>query len=179
MLKISNSALVIIDVQGKLASLIENRELLFDNISRMIQGMKLLDIPMIITEQRPEKLGPTVPELANLITGIAPITKVSFSCCGNTTFIETLNALNRKQILVAGIETHVCVYQTVVDLIQFDFEVYVIADAVSARANINHLYGLDRMKSEGAILSTAELALFECIRTSSDERFREMIKIVK
>ena len=179
MLKISNSALVIIDVQGKLASLIENRELLFDNISRMIQGTKLLDIPIIITEQRPEKLGPTVPELANLTTGIAPITKVSFSCCGNTTFIETLNVLNRKQILVAGIETHVCVYQTVVDLIQFDFEVHVIADAVSARANINHLYGLDRMKSEGAILSTAELALFEWIRTSSDERFREMIKIVK
>lgn len=179
MLKIDNAALVIIDVQGKLASLMENRELLIANISRLIRGTKLLEIPLVATEQRPDKLGPTVSDLATLIPSIIPIKKESFSCVGSNEFKEILSALNRNQIILTGIETHVCVYQTAVDLIESDYEVHVIADAVCSRNGMNHQVGLDRMQNEGAILSTTEIALFECLRTASDKRFKEMIEIVK
>ena len=179
MLKIDDTVLVIIDVQGKLANLMEYRELLVANISRLIRAANLLEIPIIATEQRPDKLGPTVPDLAMLMSNVTPIKKESFSCAGNNEFLEVLSALNQGQIILAGIETHVCVYQTAVDLIESDYQVHVVADAVCSRNALNHKYGLDRMKSEGAILSTTEIALFECIRTASDARFRTMIEIVK
>ena len=179
MLKIDNAALVIIDVQGKLANLMEKRELLIANISRLIQGAKLLEIPVVATEQRPDKLGPTVSELAKLIPDITPIKKESFSCVGNNEFKELLPALNRDQVILAGIETHVCVYQTAVDLVELNYQVHVIADAVCSRNGVNHQYGLDRIQSEGAILSTTEIALFECIRTAADKRFKAMVEIVK
>ncbi len=180
MLNVDNIALLVIDIQGKLAQLMHQKEILFANAKRMIKGAQVLDIPMIWTEQVPEKLGQTTPEIAELLAGSAqPIGKSSFSCCGDGPFMETFKAINRPQVLVLGIEAHICVYQTVLDLVDMGREVYVVADAVSSRVVENKQIGLDRMKEAGATLTSTEMALFELLRVAEGEKFRAITKIVK
>jgi nicotinamidase-related amidase len=116
MLDIEKCSLVVIDVQGKLATLSYDREVLFKNIQILIKAAKFLDIPVLWSQQCPDALGPTVPQLAELLSGIQPIDKASFSCCGDKQFISKLSSINRPQVLLCGIETHVCIYQTAVDL---------------------------------------------------------------
>jgi nicotinamidase-related amidase len=180
MLTIDNTALIVIDVQGKLAQLMYQKETLFANVKRMIKGAQVLDIPMIWTEQVPEKLGQTTPEIAELLVGSAqPISKSSFSCCGDKTFMEAFKALNRHQVLLLGIESHVCVYQTALDLLDMGYEVQVVTDAVSSRVVENKQIGLDRMKETGAMLTSTEMALFEMLRVAAGEKFKAITKIVK
>ena len=112
MLKIENASLLIVDIQGNLANSMYGKELLFKNAQKLIKGIQILGIPIICTEQNPKGLGPTIPEIADLLSNIQPISKMTFSCCQNDRFMQALKALNRKQILIAGIETHVCIYQT-------------------------------------------------------------------
>jgi nicotinamidase-related amidase len=146
----------------------------------MIKGAKVLELPILVTEQVPEKLGPTRPEIAELLAGVAePIRKVSFSCCGNGPFMEQFKSLDRRQVLLTGIETHICVYQTAVDLLGFGYEVQVVVDAVSSRAAENRQVGIRRMKSAGAILTSTEMALFELLRLAEGPQFKEITKIVK
>ena len=179
MLDIDKTALVIIDVQEKLSRVMHEKENLFQNLQKLIKGLKLLDIPIIVTEQNPNGLGPTVPELAPLLTDTKPIIKFSFSCCGEEQFMREIEKLNRKQILLAGIETHVCVYQTAVDLIEASYEVHAVVDCVSSRTPENKNLALDKMKSEGARLTGVEIVLFELLRTAKHPKFKEMSQIVK
>lgn len=180
MLTIDNTTLLVIDVQGKLAQLMYRKEALFDNLQKIIKGAKVLELPIIWTEQVPEKLGPTLPEINQLLVGVAePISKASFSCCGHAPFMARLQALNRQQILMTGIETHICVYQTTVDLLNQGHEVQVVADAVSSRTVENRQIGLDRIKEAGASLTSTETALFELLRVAEGPQFKEISKIVK
>ena len=112
-----STVLVIIDVQGKLAQLMPDRDELFRNLCNLIKGVKLFDIPIIWTEQTPNKLGPTMPEVSDLLEDLTPIPKKSFSCCAEPVFMKQLISLNRTEVILCGIETHVCVYQTAVDLL--------------------------------------------------------------
>lgn len=179
MFKIENTVLLIIDVQGKLVPLMPEKEELIRNIQGMIKGTRILGIPILWSEQVPEKIGDTISEVSELLKGIQPIEKVSFSCCLNKRFIEALNQLNRNQILVTGIETHVCVYQTVVDLIKEGFEVQVIVDAVSSRTMQNKQIGLERIKAVGGGLTSLETIACELLRTSTHQQFREVLEIIK
>ena len=179
MLNIDKTALVIIDVQEKLSRVMYEKEKLFENLQKLIKGIKLLNIPIIVTEQNPNGLGPTVSEIAPLLTDIKPVTKFSFSCCGEELFLRQLEMLNRKQVLLAGIETHVCVYQTAVDLIEAGYEVHTIVDCVSSRTLENKNLALDKMKSEGANLTSVEIVLFELLKTVANPKFKELSKIVK
>ena len=179
MLNIDKTALVIIDVQEKLSRVMHEKEKLFENLQKLVKGVKLLNIPIIITEQNPNGLGPTVSEIAPLLTDIKPVTKFSFSCCSEEPFLRQLEMLNRKQVLLAGIETHVCVYQTAVDLIEAGYEVHTIVDCVSSRTLENKNLALDKMKSEGANLTSVEIALFELLKTAANPKFKELSKIVK
>ena len=179
MLFVDNSVLIIVDVQEKLTGLMSNRESLYQNLCRMVEGVNLLQIPIIITEQKPDKLGTTIPELQAGIKNVDPIAKESFSCYGSDKFKEILKALNRTQIILTGIETHICVFQTARDLIDKGFEVHVVIDAVSSRSVLNHQCGLDRIKAEGGFLGSTELILFEWVRVASGEVFRKLVKIVK
>ena len=122
MLDIKKSCLVIIDVQGKLAQLVHENQTVFRNIAVLIQTAKTLDIPIINCRQNPRALGPTITELAQLLIEDEPVDKFSFSCCRDEKFIRKLDGLNRKQIMLCGIETHVCVYQTAADLLQSNYE---------------------------------------------------------
>ncbi|MCB0162798.1 MAG: hydrolase [Anaerolineae bacterium] len=179
MLSIDNTILLVIDVQGKLAEVMDNRETLFANLQRMVQGAKVLDLPIVVTEQVPEKLGTTRPEIGQYLADIEPVTKRSFSCCGDDAFMSQLATLNRKQILMTGIETHICVYQTAIDLIDQGYEVQLVADAVSSRTPENRQLGLERIKEAGASLTSTEMALFELLRVAEGSKFKEISKIVK
>ena len=179
MLAVENTALVVIDVQGKLSRLMYEKEKLFENLQKIITGARILEIPVVLTEQNPEGLGSTIPEVADLLPDVQPISKFSFSCCGEKSFVRELEALKRKQVLIAGIESHVCVYQTAMDLLGAGYEVQIVADAVSSRTAENRELGLEKMKSEGARLTGAEMALFELLRVAEGAKFKELLKVVK
>lgn len=179
MLNLEDIVLVIVDIQGKLAHSMHEKALLFGNLQKIIEGAIILEIPIIVTEQYPEGLGPTVPEIAHLVPGIQPISKRSFSCCGNERFMQALRGTNRKQILIAGIEAHICVVQTTMDLLNLGYEVQVVADAVSSRVASNKEIALEKMKAGGACLTSTEMALFELLRTAEDAKFKEILRIVK
>jgi len=179
MLDEKDCCLVVVDVQGKLAELMHDKETLFKNIRILIQSAKILDIPILWCQQVPAALGPTVPEIAELLGGCEPVNKSSFSCCLCEEFNNKLEELGRKQVLLCGIETHVCVYQSAVDLIERDYEVDVIADAVSSRTQANKEIGLNRIAAEGARLSSTELALFEILKSADHPHFKQIAKLVK
>ncbi|RFA24493.1 hydrolase [Alkalilimnicola ehrlichii] len=179
MLQQENTVLVVVDVQGKLAQLMYEREALIDNLTKLIRGARELDLPILWLEQVPEKLGPTVPEVAECLQGIHPIPKSSFSGCGNMEFMDDIEACGRKQVLVAGIEAHVCVYQTVADLVRLGYEVQVAVDAVSSRTAANRGLGIERMRLEGARPTSVEMALFELLRVAEGDRFRRVSALIK
>jgi nicotinamidase-related amidase len=179
MLNKENTVLLVIDVQGKLAQLMHNKEALFDSLQRVIKGIQALDIPIVWIEQNPKGLGPTIPQVAQLLKDYKPVEKYSFSCCGNTGFMEALNAAGRSQVLVTGIETHICVYQTVMDLLDLNYEVQVVIDAVSSRTPENKQLALDKMQAAGASLTSTEMALFELLQVAEGEAFKEILQIVK
>ena len=179
MLAVENTALVVIDVQGKLSRLMYEKEKLFENLQKIITGAQILEIPIILTEQNPEGLGRTIPEVADLLPDIQPIPKFSFSCYGEKRFVEELEALKRKQVLIVGIESHVCVYQTAMNLMGAGYEVQIVADAVSSRTAENRELGLEKMKSEGAKLTGVEMALFELLRVAEGAKFKGILKVVK
>lgn len=179
MLTSDKAVLVIVDVQGKLATLMKDKEILFENLVRMAQAAKVLGIPIIWNEQVPEKLGETIAPLKEVLTGNTPLPKVTFSCCGNPAFMDKLKATGRKQVILVGIETHICVYQTALDLIKNDHEVHLVVDAVSSRFKSNRRVGIERMKEAGAILTTVEMSLFEMIGQAEGEKFKQIAKIVK
>jgi nicotinamidase-related amidase len=179
MLEIENCSLVVVDVQGKLAQLMYEKETLFKNIQILIKAANILNIPILWCQQVPESLGPTVPEIAELLSGAEPINKSSFRCCGDEQFNVKLNKLNVNQVLICGIETHVCIYQTVYDLLRKGFYVNVIADSVSSRTLENKMIALERMACEGAKISSAEMSLFELLKTAKHSNFREIAKLIK
>ena len=178
MLKRDNAVLVFIDVQGRLSELVDGAEALFANLRRLLQGMNALDVPVIVTEQIPEKLGPTREEFQEFIKTPA-ITKTSFGCCGDPNFFQTLEKTGRKQIILCGIETHVCVYQTAIELLATGHKVYVVADAVSSRDPANKTLALRRMENEGVRLTGTEMVLFELLGDAKDPAFKSILQIVK
>lgn len=179
MLKIENTALIIVDIQGNLALAMHEKELLFKNVQRLIKGAHALKIPVLWTEQNPLKMGHTIPEIGDLLSGAQPISKMSFSCCRNDQFLQALKALTRRQLLISGIETHVCIYQTTADLIDLGHEVQVVTDAVSSRTLDNKQTGLQKMKDAGANMTSVETALFEMLQTAEAKEFKELLNIVK
>lgn len=179
MLKSEKTALIVVDVQGKLAQLMHGKQVLFENLQKIIKGMKVMGIPILWVEQNPEGLGPTIPEVSELLTGINPISKSSFSSCKNEHFIQALKAANRNQILIAGIEAHICVYQTAMNLVESGYEVEVVTDAVSSRTIENKTLALQKMNSAGVALTSTEMALFELLEVAEGEHFKEILKIVK
>jgi nicotinamidase-related amidase len=179
MLDIEKCSLVVVDVQGKLAALMYDRETLFKNIQILIKAAKILDIPILWCQQCPNALGPTIPQIADLLADIQPINKASFSCCGDEKFISKLNSINRPQILLCGIETHVCIYQTAVDLREKDYCVNVIADAVSSRTLDNKQIAITKMQAIGINIYSTEMALFELLKTADHPQFKQIAKLIK
>ena len=173
----SDTALLVVDVQGKLVTLIPGHEYLVWNISRLIDGAKILGLPVLATEQYPKGLGPTTPELAAKL-GTIPA-KLAFSCgeCGE--LFEELGKQGIHRILVCGIEAHVCVQQTVHDLLAAGFRVYLAVDAIGSRGRLDYETALRRMDSAGATLTTVEAALFEWCDVAGTSEFKQISNLVK
>lgn len=174
-----DSVLMIIDMQGNLYESMQDKQFLLENVRKLIRGMQVFGIPVIVTEQIPEKLGPTIEPVVSLLPDSPRIPKSDFSCCGDEKIMKALKAVERRQVLLCGIETHVCVYQTAVDLLGFGYDVHLVADAVSSRTVLNREIGIRKMCDEGARLASTEMVLFELIRTADDPKFKEIFSIVK
>jgi nicotinamidase-related amidase len=179
MITTEDTALVLIDVQEKLVPAMHDKEALLDNLKKIVKGARILGLPILLTEQNPAGLGPTVPEIAELLPDEKPVSKFSFSSCGTEQFIEELKAVNRQNILIVGMEAHVCVYQTAADLVNLNYDVQVLADAVDSRTLENKQIGLEKSKAAGAGITSTEIALFELVKIAKGDRFKEIIKIVK
>ena len=179
MITSADTALILVDVQMKLAPAMHGKEILLENLKRLIRGVRILGVPILWTEQNPAGLGPTLPEIAYLLPDRKPVSKFSFSCCGSEQFRNELNALERKNMLIAGIEAHVCVYQTAADLIHLHYKAQIVADAVASRSPENKLIGLEKSKAVGACLTSTETVLFELLKDAKSEKFKEISKIVK
>ena len=179
MIDIEKCCLVVVDVQGKLAQLMDGKESLFANIEVLIKAAKALEMPIVWCQQNPRALGPTAPQLAELLGGVEPVDKMSFSCCGDAKFIEKLNALKATDVILCGIEAHVCIYQTAMDLLDRDLNVHLIADAVSSRTAANRQIAIRRLTAEGANLSSTEMILFELLKTAEHPEFRGLSGLIK
>lgn len=178
----NDTVLLIIDVQEKLMPVIHEHEEVLRNIERLLRGCHILGVPSIVTEQYVKGLGSTVAPIARALEELGPlqpIEKMCFSAQGCDVFAAQLAALARKQVLVTGVETHVCVHQTVQDLLEAQYSVFVVADAVSSRSPRNRDLALRRMEGDGARLTSTEMALFELLVESGTDEFRAVSRLVK
>jgi nicotinamidase-related amidase len=172
-----DSALLVVDAQERLLALVPGRERIIWNIRRLLDAAAALDIPIAGTEQYPDKLSPTVPELKERVGSMPD--KLCFSACVCGEIFERWKSDNRYRVLVCGIETHVCILQTALDLVAAGFEPYVSVDAVGARYSVDHDTALRRMESAGVILTTAETAMFEWCKTAEAPEFKKISALAK
>ncbi len=178
-LKKESVALLIIDIQERILPVIRNYESVVENTVKLITGFKILQLPIYFTEQYPKGLGPTSQKILDELEGYTAIQKMSFSCSGAENLFEELHRKKLSQVVVTGVESHVCVQQTVLDLIANDFQVNLAADAVSSRKEIDYNISLDRMRTLGAEITTTESILFELLEVCGTPQFKEISKIIK
>jgi nicotinamidase-related amidase len=178
-LKLENTVLVMIDIQTRLWNVMFEKEALAENAARLLKGLKLLAVPVIVTEQNPRGLGPTLPELVALVPELKPLAKLCFSCRDDAAFRGALEEVNRRQVLLCGIESHICVYQTALDLLSAGFETQIVADCVSSRHPGNKEVALTRLQTEGAKLTASEMVLYELLKSADNPKFKEMLQVVK
>ena len=179
MLDANQSCLIVVDVQGKLAHLMYDKETLFKNIEILIRAAGILGMPIIWSQQYPKGLGPTVEKIAELLKDNEPVDKVSFDCLGDEKFRIKLQSLKKKNVILCGIETHVCIYQTAKSLLKENCRVELISDAVSSRTLQNKQIAINRMQSEGVKISSTEMVLFELLRDAKDLRFKEIAGLIR
>ena len=172
-----DTALLVVDLQEKLLPLIDENECIVFNAQRLIRGAEVLGVPCAGTEQYPKGLGPTTAAIRERLESFEE--KLDFSCMECQTIFDAWKASERHKVLVCGIETHVCVQQTVLDLLANGFAVYVAVDAVGARHSIDHETALRRMEGGGAVLTTTEAALFEWCGRAGTDRFKEISRLIK
>lgn len=174
------AALAVIDIQEGFRNAIPDFETLAVRASTAVQGFQILGVPVLVTEQYPKGLGPTAEEIRLVMPDdLEVFEKTAFSSCGASPFVERLNELGVKQVVLCGLETHVCVNQTAHDLLDRGFEVHILCDCVSSRFDYNRLAGLAKMTRSGAIESSIEMALFELMRDAKHEQFKEIQALIK
>jgi len=168
---------VLIDIQEKLLPVMSAKDDVLENSSKLVRFARLAGVPVLVTEQ--EKLGPTMPELTGDIGDFAPVMKLDFDACAVPEFTGALEHTGRKTVIITGIESHVCVMQTALSLLGRGYRVHVVSDAVSSRTDENRRVALGRMRGAGAVVSSAEMAVFELLRCAGTDEFKDTLKIVK
>ncbi|MFJ7979223.1 hydrolase [Lysinibacillus xylanilyticus] len=178
MFTIEKACLVVVDVQGKLATIVDESEEMIANVAKLVQAMQALEVPILWLEQNPSRLGGTALDIAQHLQGQA-IAKMAFSACQEQEFVDALKASGRSQFIVTGIETHICVYQTARQLKEQGFEVEVVADAVSSRTKANKEIGLEKMKELGILPTSVEMILYELLQRADHPHFKTVLQLVK
>jgi hypothetical protein len=174
-----HAGLAVIDIQEKLLPAIWEKERLLENALLLVRAAGVLGVPLFVTEQYPRGLGPTVPEVASALSGCSALPKTAFSACGAENFVNSLRAKNVSDVILCGMESHVCVTQTCLDLLEQGFRVFVANDAVSSRTPENHRTGLDRMRDAGATIVSAEMAIFELLGKAGTGEFKKILPLLK
>ena len=173
-----NTALLLIDIQERLVKAIPNSKGVIQNVRKMVDVCSILGVNIYITEQSPEKLGGTISTIISEIKYIK-YTKSSFSCIECLDLINKLKGDNIENILVCGIESHICVLQSSIDLIRRGFNIYIIADSIQSRGNYDHEMSIERLRDSGAIISTTETTIFELCKSSKNKDFKSISNIIK
>ena len=179
MLTTENSLVLAIDFQDRLMPSMHDREELARKTAIFLKGCRLLGVPIIATQQYTKGLGDTISEIKDALGEFKPIEKITFSCCGNVEFIKEIKELGRKNIIVTGIEAHICVQQTVLDIVSSGYDVYVVADCIGSRFVNDRLYAEKLMDKAGAVFYTAESALFEMMVSAEHPRRKEISELIK
>lgn len=179
MLRSERTAVLVVDLQQKLLPAIFEKERVLRNSLLLLRLARALELPVLLTTQYRKGLGETVPEVLAAAPDASILDKVAFGCFGSGEFRARLGALGRDQLLVGGIESHICVAQTVLGALERGFEVHVAGDAVGSRAEANRLVGLDRMRVAGATLSSTEMAAYELLARSDGDAFKSMLPHLK
>jgi nicotinamidase-related amidase len=175
----ARAGLVVVDVQERLLPAIFEWERVRQNTVRLCRGAGVLQVPVLTTEQYRKGLGVTVPEVAAAIPGFAPMEKLAFSACGAAGFLDALETRQVSDAILCGIEAHVCVTQTCLDLRDKGLRVFVVADAVSSRTPENYRLGLERMRAAGAVMVSTEMVLFELLERAGTAEFKQILPLVK
>ena len=176
----ARAALVVIDMQETFRVAMADFDDVAGRIAAAVTGAQLLGVPVVVTEQYPKGLGRTAARIrAALAPGVEPIEKTAFSSCGAQEFVARLEQTGAKQIMVCGIEAHICVNQTAHDLLARGFQVHLLTDCITSRAAANREAGISKMRRSGALPSTVELALFELLRDARHEQFKAVQKLIK
>lgn len=172
------SLLFIIDIQERLVPAMKNGEEVIDNTNILIAAAKEMKVPIIVTEQYPKGLGPTVPEIEKNLKDVQKFEKTMFSACTDGV-VGALESKGKKKIIITGMETHVCVFQTVRDLIDLGYEVYVVSDGVSSRYEKNYRNGLELMRNIGAVITDTETVIFDLLKEAGTPSFKVLSKLIK
>lgn len=179
LLEKANTGLIIIDVQEKLMPVMERKQSIIENIKKLLLLSKIFNLPVILTEQYPKWLGPTLPEIIESLTVYKPISKMYFNCCDVETFNDQLNSKELKNIIVTGVESHICVFQTCASLLNKGYQVHVPRDAVGSRTDDNWGVGLELSNKAGAFITSTESVIYQILKKAGTPEFKQMLKVVK
>lgn len=179
LIKKEETLLVVVDVQEKLMPIIKMSDELSDSMVKMITGAKILNVPILVTQQYTRGLGDTTQPIKEALGDFEPIEKTAFGCCAEPAFMEALEKSGKKTVVLIGIETHICVQQTALALIEKGYNVVLLADCLGSRSNNDKKYGIRRMSESGAVVTTCESLLFELLGDAKADSFRAISKLVK
>ena len=174
-----NTVLVIVDIQERLVPAMSEKQKVTDNCLHLIEAAKLLNIPVVVTEQYPKGLGPTISDIKDVIPNYEPLEKVTFDCCRGKGFLEKMSSMNKRQIVLTGMETHVCVLQTCLSLLKEGYTVHLVSNAVCSRKKEDYLAGRELMRDAGAVVTCTETVLFQLLEKAGTPEFKAISKRIK
>lgn len=179
MLDVENSLLLVIDIQERLVASLD-KDVIVSKVGKLVDAANILDVPVVLSEQYPKGLGHTVPTISGKLKPETPIVeKCSFSLLREEGFLDKIKAYGKKQIVICGIETHICVHQTAAELMDAGFEVFVAKDACASRNKYEFKQGIEAMHNNGAKISCVEIILFEWLRSAKNPKFKEVQALIK
>jgi nicotinamidase-related amidase len=175
----NNTALVIVDIQERLAAVMEMKDAVVSNCLHLIELAKMLNIPIVLTEQYPKGIGQTEESIRKALPEYRPIEKLTFSCCDEPSFPDAIRKLNKKTLIVTGMETHICILQTSIGLLREGFNVHLVKDAVCSRTKENWNVACEFMRDAGAVITCTETVLFQLLQIAGTEEFKAISKRIK
>lgn len=171
--------LLVVDIQERLAAVMKYREQVVKNNLRLIELARILNVPVLVSEQYPKGLGHTVDEIKEALPSCNPVEKLAFGCCGEPAFMDELRRLGKKRVILTGMETHICVLQTALGLINDGYAVHAVSDAMCSRTEENWKVGLGIMRDAGAVITCTETVLFQLLKVAGTEEFKVVSRMVK
>jgi nicotinamidase-related amidase len=174
-----DTVLLIVDIQEKLAAVMTEKDKVVGNNLHLIELAKMIRMPVMVTEQYPKGLGPTVAEIKNALPFYRPVEKMTFDCCGQPPFLEELKEHNKRNVVLTGMETHICVLQTCIGLLKGGINVHIVQDAVCSRTRENWKIGVEFMREAGAVVTSTETALFQLLKVAGTEEFKKISQRIK